>query len=71
MRPRGDVADSPWLTLKESAPVAKCGPKLLRREIRAGRLRAARIGARRDIRIHVDWLNDWLTAASEPVEMKR
>ena len=64
-----DQPPSPWLTVKEACLVAKCGAKLLYREIRAGRLRAARIGARRDLRIHVTWIDDWLTASSTPVEV--
>jgi excisionase family DNA binding protein len=64
------AAASPWLTIKESCPVAKCGAKTLYREIRAGRLRAARIGHRRDIRIHRDWIDQWLQASAEPIEVK-
>lgn len=60
---------SPWLTVKESADLAKCGPKTIRREVAAGRLRAARIGGRRDIRIHRDWIDQWLVASSEPIEV--
>jgi excisionase family DNA binding protein len=44
---------------------------LLYREIKAGRLRSARIGARRDIRIHRDWIDEWLIAASTPMEVRR
>jgi excisionase family DNA binding protein len=62
---------SPWLTVKEACPIAKCGAKLLYREIAAGRLRAARIGNRRDLRIHRQWIDDWLTASSKPVEVTR
>lgn len=64
-------AASPWLTIKESCPVAKCGPRLLYREIKAGRLRAARIGSRRDIRIHREWIDQWLISTTVPIEVKR
>jgi excisionase family DNA binding protein len=60
---------SPWLTVKEAAAVAKCGAKLIYREVRAGRLRAARIGARRDLRIHRCWVDEWLEASATPVEV--
>lgn len=63
--------DSPWLTITEATHVAKCGARLLRREINAGRLRAARIGGRRDIRIHRDWIDAWLLASSTPMEIVR
>ncbi len=46
---------SPWLTVKEASRRAKCGAKLIYREIKARRLRAARIGNRRDLRIHIEW----------------
>lgn len=62
---------SPWLTVKESAVVAKCGAKLIYREIKAGRLRAARIGARRDLRIHRDWIDQWLLASATVVEVRQ
>jgi hypothetical protein len=45
--------------------------KLLYREIRAGRLRAVTIGNRRDLRIHRTWIDDWLTAAATPKEVRR
>ena len=45
---------SPWLTVVETALVARCGRRLIYREVKAGRLRAARIGLlRRNLRIHV------------------
>ena len=46
----------------------RLGP-ILYREVKAGRLRAARIGLRRDIRIHRDWVTQWLIAMAEPVEI--
>jgi excisionase family DNA binding protein len=64
------MTESPWLTIKESCPRAKCSPKLLYREIKAGRLRAARIGNRRDLRIHRDWIDQWLEASAEPIEVR-
>jgi excisionase family DNA binding protein len=62
-------AISPWLTLKQAADTAQCGQRLLRRAIAKGQLRAARIGGRGDIRIHRDWLTDWLERLAEPVEI--
>lgn len=63
---------SSWLTVAEVArDVWRCGPKLVYREIAAGRLRAARIGGRRDFRIHRDWANAALEASAEPIEVRR
>jgi hypothetical protein len=63
--------NSPWLTVREIGIEAKCGPRLVYSEIRAGRLRAARIGGRRAIRSHRDWVTEWLTACAEPNELRR
>jgi excisionase family DNA binding protein len=65
------VSESPWLTVKEAATTAKCGAKLIYREIKAGRLRAARIGNRRDLRIHRDWIDDWLERSATPIIVNR
>ena len=57
-----------WLTAAEVTQVAKVGLKTIYREIKAGRLRAARIGGRRDIRVKRDWISQWLEAAATPRE---
>ena len=62
---------SPWLTVKSASERVDCGAKLIYREIKAGRLRAARIGNRRDLRIHIEWIDQWLVASAEPVEVRR
>jgi excisionase family DNA binding protein len=63
---------SPWLVIEEARKIAKVGPKLLYREIKSGRLRAARLGGRSGaIRIHRTWLDEWLERASEPIEIRR
>jgi excisionase family DNA binding protein len=53
---------SPWLRIGEAAQYARCGRKLLYREVAAGRLRAARVGGRREIRTRREWLDEWLQA---------
>jgi excisionase family DNA binding protein len=65
----GTAANSPWLTVIEAAERARCGPKLIYREVRAGRLRAARVGGRRELRLRVEWVDEWLLKASTPVEI--
>jgi excisionase family DNA binding protein len=60
---------SPWLNVREAAARARCGTKVIYREVKAGRLRAARIGSRRDLRILAEWVDDWLVATSAPVEI--
>ena len=51
---------SPWLTVKEAAERARCGTKLIYREVTAGRLQAARVGGRRELRFRAEWIDDWL-----------
>jgi excisionase family DNA binding protein len=59
-----DAAETatPWIGVKEAARRARCGVKLLYREIRAGRLQAARVGGRRELRLRGEWIDAWLSA---------
>ena len=59
---------SPWLTVTEAAERARCGVKLIYREVRAGRLRAAHLGGRRDLRLTAEWVDEWLLHTTTPVE---
>jgi excisionase family DNA binding protein len=56
-----------WLTVKDAAARAKCSPKLIYQAVKAGRLRASRLGVRLDIRIYSLWLEAWLVGLSTPV----
>jgi excisionase family DNA binding protein len=58
---------SPWLTAEGAAAYAQCGVKLVYREIAAGRLRAARVGGRRDLRLLASWIDDWLIGSAPHV----
>ena len=51
---------SPWITVHEAARRARCGSKLVYREVRAGRLRAVRVGGRRELRLRSEWIDAWL-----------
>lgn len=63
---------SPWLTVEEARHDVKVGAKLLYRAIQRGDLRAARLGGRSGaIRIHRDWIREWLERAAAPVEIGR
>lgn len=66
------ASSSPWLTIEEARREVKVGPKILYREIKAGRLRAARLGGRSGaIRIHADWVREWLEHCATPIEVRR
>jgi len=52
---------TPWITVEEAATRARCGIKLIYREVRAGRLRAVRVGGRRELRLRSEWIDAWLS----------
>ena len=56
----GTPPPSPWLTVREAAARARCGAKLIYREVTAQRLQAARVGGRRELRLRAEWIDDWL-----------
>jgi excisionase family DNA binding protein len=60
---------TPWLTAREAAERAKVGTKVIYTEVAGGRLRAARVGGRRDLRFRPEWVDAWLDATAEPVEI--
>jgi excisionase family DNA binding protein len=62
---------SPWLTMKEAAARSRCGVGTLLREVRAGRLRAVRVGGRRTIRLKAEWIDTWLEAQELPRRERR
>ena len=51
-----------WLTVVEAAQRARCGPKLVYRAVKAGRLQVVRLGGRREIRVKPEWVDNWLLA---------
>lgn len=59
--------DSPWLTAGEAAAYAKRGRRFLAREVKAGRLRAAVIGGRREFFFKREFLDQWLEDQTTPV----
>ena len=56
-----------WLTVKQAAARAQVEPGTIYKEVRAGRLRAARIGGRRDLRFREHYIDEWLEASTKPV----
>ncbi len=49
-----------WLKIAEAAKRAQCGEATIRREVRAGRLRAVKVGGRRSLRFRAEWVDEWL-----------
>ena len=58
---------TPWLTVSEAANRARCGIKTIYREAKKGRLKAARIGGRRELRLRGEWVDAWLEASAAVV----
>jgi hypothetical protein len=56
-----------WLTLKQAGARVHRSPRFLRREIDAGRLRAAHVGGRREVLLCDEWLNAWVEQMATPV----
>jgi excisionase family DNA binding protein len=56
------TAPRTWLTVHDAALRARCGDKLIYREVAAGRLRAVRVGGRRSLRFRAEWIDEWLEA---------
>jgi excisionase family DNA binding protein len=55
-----------WLTVDEAAQHAKCGVRSIYLAVRQGKLRAARLGGRRELRFLASWIDSWLLATSTP-----
>lgn len=67
MPPQGDTSvPTPWLTVHEASDRAKVGVKTIYREVAAGRLLAARVGGRRELRLLAEWIDAWLVDATTP-----
>ena len=66
------VADpDPWLTTTQAGDEVHVHEATIRRECKAGRLRHAKVGGRKNIRIRRSWLAAWLESSSTPVEVRR
>ena len=63
------VSASPWLTADEAAQRARTGVKTIYSEVAAGRLRAARVGGRRALRLRPEWVDAWLDLSATPVDV--
>lgn len=62
-----EVRANEWLTVAEAARHARCGVKSIYVAVQRGRLRAARLGGRRELRLLPEWVDEWLLATSTPV----
>jgi excisionase family DNA binding protein len=66
MNTQANIPDDPWLDLHAAAERANCHEATLRRLIRRGKMRHARLG--KLIRIRASWLDSAMVDAATPVE---
>ena len=55
---------TPWLTVEQAAARAQVGKRTIYNEVTAGRLRAARVGGRRELRFRAEDIDEWLEASA-------
>lgn len=55
-----------WLTIREAADRACCRPRKILDAVRRGRLRAARVGRRGELRFDETWVEEWLIGQLMP-----
>ena len=62
------VQATPWLTARQAAKRLQSGVKLVYHEVASGRLRAAKIGGKRAIRIKAEWVDAYREGMAAPIE---
>jgi excisionase family DNA binding protein len=60
-----------WLTAEQIAAYAQVGVKTVYREVKAGRLRAAVVGGRRELRFRKEFADLWLEQCVRPQEIQK
>ncbi len=63
-------AEDAWLTVRQAARYMQCGPKTVYSLASSGRLRAARIGGKRALRIKRRWCDESLEASAAVIEVR-
>jgi excisionase family DNA binding protein len=59
-----------WIKAPEAAALAGVSVKTIYRAVRDGHLRAARVGAGRNIRLCPAWIDEWLERSSGDPRMR-
>lgn len=62
------VVTTIWLTVEQAANRAQVGKTTIYSEVKAGRLRAARVGGRRELRFRAEFIDQWLDRCATPIE---
>jgi hypothetical protein len=59
--------ETPWLNLALAAQYERRSKRFISNEVRAGRLRAARVGGRGELLFRREWLDEHLESLATPV----
>lgn len=59
-----------WLTPEQAAARAQVGKRVIYNEVRAGRLKAAKVGGRRELRLRPEYVDAWLEQCANETETK-
>ena len=60
------MTEETWRTVAEAAQHVRCGKRTIYLAVQQGKLRAARLGGRRELRFLTEWIDAWLLASSTP-----
>ena len=60
-----------WLDVAQAAARARVSRRTIYTEVRTGRLKAARIGGRRELRFRIEWIDAWLESAAPILPPKK
>jgi excisionase family DNA binding protein len=58
-------APSPWWTVAQAAKYSQVGRQTIYKAIRAGAMKAAHVGGRREIRTRREWVDAFIEAAAQ------
>ena len=65
-----DAITTPWKNMTAAGQRAGGrGKRFMAAEVKAGRLRAARIGGRGELLTRDEWIDEWILAQSTPVNI--
>lgn len=57
-----------WLTVPEAAERARVGARTIYSEVKAHRLRAAKVGGKKQLRFRAEWIDSWLESSTTEVQ---
>lgn len=58
-----------WLTTTEAAKIVKVSTRVIYHAVKRGKLRAAKIDGRGDLRFRRQWIDEWVESCTTPLEI--